>query len=46
MKKLIKKYDIPIMINSDAHSIDTLDFGYDFAQNKACKAGFSALSIV
>lgn len=43
---LLKKYDIPIMINSDAHSIDTLDFGYDFAQNKACKAGFSALSIV
>lgn len=44
--KMLQKLDVPVMINSDAHSADVLDFGFDYAQKKARIAGFSEFAIL
>jgi histidinol-phosphatase (PHP family) len=38
--RLLYKYDVPIMINSDSHSFETLDFAFDFAKTKAQNIGY------
>ena len=42
----LQKKDVPIMINSDAHSCKDLDFAFDFALSKAKKVGFTKLSVL
>lgn len=41
--QLIHDAGIPVCINSDSHSVDTLDTAYDFAIQKAKKAGYTEL---
>ena len=35
---------VPVCINTDAHTIENLDFGYDFAAEKARRAGYKELT--
>ncbi len=39
--KILNSYDVPITINSDSHSIDTIVAHYDIAVNTAKEAGYS-----
>lgn len=41
--KLLRKLDIPVTINSDAHNFSHIDTGYDLAIKNAITAGFSEI---
>lgn len=38
---LLRKYDVPIIFSSDAHSAENLDYGFEVATALATKAGYS-----
>ena len=40
----LKEQGVPVCINSDAHKIENIDFGFDFAGECAKKAGYDELS--
>jgi histidinol-phosphatase (PHP family) len=37
---LLKKYNVPVMINSDAHNANDIDCAFDFAEERAKQAGY------
>lgn len=39
--EILRKYDVPIVFSSDAHSLEHLHFGFDIAKEHAKKAGYS-----
>lgn len=39
--QLLNKFNVPICINSDSHSIDTIDTAFDESLQKANKAGYT-----
>ncbi len=42
--KALNKYDVPITICSDAHSVQDLDCAFDFAKKQAVKAGYQEIT--
>lgn len=40
----LKAQNVPVCINSDAHRIENIDYGFDFAAECAKKAGYDELS--
>lgn len=40
---ILKKLNAKIILSSDSHNIDTLDFGFDEAKKKLCDIGFTHL---
>lgn len=46
MLELLYNSNIPVTINSDSHSIQTLDTAFDIAEEKLRKAGFKETAII
>ncbi|MCR5606134.1 MAG: histidinol-phosphatase [Treponema sp.] len=43
---ILKEYNIPVTIDSDAHNADKIDFAFDFAKEHAIKAGYKELAYI
>ena len=39
--KILRKFDVPILFSSDAHTVENLQYGFDIATNHAKEAGYS-----